>query len=400
MVLTLPHKPAGDQWTYFNLNTRHTVGVIGRQYGKSTMAQLRAVRTDLSKGANANRYWVSPIVPQARVQFERFCRDYYSFIKRTNKTHMEAQYLTGGWIHFKGSDNPTSMKGDTLSDATMDECATQKDTVWSESLRPMLAVNQGGCDFIGTPKGKDWFYLLWNQAQTDPEFSFHHAPSNKSPFFTEAEFQKIAASTPEAIFRQEYLAEFVEDGSEVFRSFRECISGELEPFKPGRMYIVGADIAKHVDWTVITVWDVERRHMVYMDRFNKVDWSLIEARILQASKAYGNALIRLDATGVGDPVYDRLVREGANVTPVKITSPVKSHLIESLVMAIEKREITFPHLPEMIAELSIFSAEKKASGGVRYSAPSGYHDDIVLSMALAVSELVSSTPRPQFIKAR
>lgn len=61
MVLTLPHKPAGDQWNYFNLSTA-TVGVIGRQYGKSTLAQLRAVRKDLSKASKANRYWVSPIV--------------------------------------------------------------------------------------------------------------------------------------------------------------------------------------------------------------------------------------------------------------------------------------------------------------------------------------------------
>lgn len=400
MTITLPHKPQGDQWNYFNLNTRHTVGVIGRQYGKSTLAQLRAVRKDLAKASKANRYWVSPIVPQARVQFERFCKEYSSFVRKVNRTHMEAQYISGGWIHFKGSDNPTSMKGDTLSDGTMDECGTQQETVWSESLRPMLAVTGGGCDFVGTPKGKNWFYLLANESKTDPEFSYYHAPSSKSPFFPESEFEKIRATTTEQIFRQEYLAEFVEDGSEVFRSFRECIKGEVEPYKPGRLYVIGADIAKHVDWTVISVWDVERKHLVHLDRFNQVDWSLIESRIMNASKAYGNALIRLDATGVGDPVYDRLCSMGANVTPVRITSPVKTHLIESLIMAIEKREITFPHLPELIGELSVFSAEKTSHGNTRYSAPSGYHDDIVLSMALAVSELISHEPKPQFIKAR
>lgn len=389
MILTLPHKPSGDQWNYFNLNTRHTVGVIGRQYGKSTLAKLRAVKKDTLKGRKANRYWVAPIVSQARVQFERFIYEYASLIRKPNKTHMEAQYLTNGWIHFKGSDDPANLKADTLTDATLDECGTMHNTVWSEVVRPMLAVNLGGCDFIGTPKGKNWYWEIAEMAKVDDDFSFHHAPSNKSPYFSQAEFDKIRASTPEAIFRQEYLAEFLESGSEVFRNFRECIKGELaEPVK-GRMYLMGADIAKHVDWTVITVWDVERKHLVYYDRFNQIDWPMIEARIEAACLKYNRAHIRLDATGVGDPVYDRLQRRGLPVSPVRINEAVKTHLIESLQFAIEKREITFPHLPDMIHELSIFGAKKTPRGHIQYSAPPGYHDDIVLSMALAVSNIAT-----------
>lgn len=399
MILTLPHKPQGDQSIYYALPGRHTVGVIGRQYGKSTLAQLRAVRKDITLAEQANRYWVSPIVPQARVQFERFCKEYSSFVKKVNRTHMEARYVTGGWIHFKGSDNPASMKGDTLTGATMDECGTQQETVWSESLRPMLAVKGGGCDFIGTPKGKNWFYLLWQQSQTDPEFSRHHAPSNKSPFFKASEFESIRASTPEAIFRQEYLAEFLESGSEVFRNFRECIKGELEPPRKGSLYLMGVDIAKHVDWTVITVWDVERCHMVAYERFNQIDWPLVEHRISDIAGKYNRARVRLDATGVGDPVFDRLNRAGVNVVPVRITAPVKTHIIESLIMAIDKREVTFPHLPDLVQELSIFASKKTATGHVQYSAPPGHHDDIVLSMALAVSEMVGGSVGPEFFKA-
>jgi len=185
------------------------------------------------------------------------------------------------------------------------------------------------------------------------------------------------------------LAEFLDSGSEVFRNFRDCIKGELaEPVK-GRLYLMGVDIAKHVDWTVITVWDVERKHLVYFERFNQVDWPLIEARIAETCQKYNRASIRLDATGVGDPVYDRLNRMGLPVTPVRINAAVKTHLIESLQHAIEKREITFPHLPDLVHELSIFGAKKSASGHIQYSAPSGYHDDIVLSMALAVSVMDS-----------
>ena len=92
---------------------------------------------------------------------------------------------------------------------------------------------------------------------------------------------------------------------------------------------------------------------------------------------------------MGDPVYDRLHRRGLYIDPVRITSVVKTHLIESLVMAIEKQDISFPHIPDLVSELSIFAAKKTPSGHVQYSAPSGYHDDIVLSMALAVINLIT-----------
>lgn len=66
---------------------------------------------------------------------------------------------------------------------------------------------------------------------------------------------------------------------------------------------------------------------------------------------------------------------------------MKAHLIEKLAFALEKREITFPEIPEIIAELQSYSIEKTPAGNVRYSAPSGLHDDIVMSMALAVAHL-------------
>jgi hypothetical protein len=399
MVLTLPHKPHADQWRYFNLSTRHTVGVIGRQYGKSTLATLRAVKK-VSSSRDANHYWVSPVYSQAKVQYERLVNHYREFVKKANKTELNAKLISGGWIHFKGSDKPENLKSDTLTSATLDECGTMHASVWSEVIRPMLAVKQGGCDFIGTPKGKNWYWEITEQAKTDPDFSFHHAPSNKSPFFSQAEFDKIRASTPEQIFRQEYLAEFLDSGSEVFRNFRDCIKGELSEPVNGRLYLMGVDIAKHVDWTVITVWDVERKHLVYFERFNQVDWPLIEARIAATCQKYNRARIRLDATGVGDPVFDRLNSMGLPVYPIRINAAVKTHLIESLIMAIEKQEISFPHLPDLVHEFSIFGAKKSPSGHIQYSAPAGYHDDIVLSCSLAVSELVSYTPTPEFFSAR
>jgi hypothetical protein len=95
----------------------------------------------------------------------------------------------------------------------------------------------------------------------------------------------------------------------------------------------------------------------------------------------------VDATGVGDPIYENLSRAGLKVHPVKFTSAVKKHLIENLAIMIEKREITFPEIPEIINELNMFTLDVGPTGNIRYQAQAGYHDDIVISMALAVDGL-------------
>jgi len=164
--------------------------------------------------------------------------------------------------------------------------------------------------------------------------------------------------------------------------------GKLERPKPDETYILGVDLAKHVDFTVITIIRVEEdhTHVVYFDRFNQIDWSLQKMKIINAAKRYNNAQIIVDSTGVGDAIYEDLSNSGMNVKPFKFTSTSKKILIENLIVALENETISFPEIDELINELRIFGFDKsKISGHVRYNAPSGYHDDCVIALALCHS---------------
>lgn len=105
------------------------------------------------------------------------------------------------------------------------------------------------------------------------------------------------------------------------------------------------------------------------------------------AEKYNHAQIIPDATGVGDPIVERLIRLGLHVIPVRFSNPVKNRLIEDMAMMLEKREVTFPAVPELLHELSVFGVDTTKAGSIRYGAPGGYHDDIVISMALAMSRL-------------
>ncbi len=385
-TLILPHRPKGDQLKVYNADTRYFVGAIGRQYGKTTMCKLRLTKRAMPK--TGLYFWVSPTIGQAKAVMEQYVQEYHDFLAGPpHLTDRKLMLKSGSQVFFHGADKPDSMRGRyTLDGLIMDECRDMHSRVWPEILRPMTLVKSAWVDFISSTRS-NWFKDLYYGAEGKKDWTTHRAPTSASPWVDAAELRKIERETPEMIFRQEYMAEFLDDGSEVFRGIKDCIKGSLLAPVRQRMYLMGVDLAKHVDFTVITVWDTHTKHLVAYDRFNHVDWVTQEQRIMEMSRRYNNAPIVLDATGVGDPVYDRLQSLEASIIPVKFTTATKTAVIRALQLAIEKRDITYPEIPELISELQMFGATVSERGNVAYSAPPGYHDDIVISMALAVSQL-------------
>lgn len=332
-----------------------------------------------SKGLH---FYITPIYAQARDVYSRANSLFRPIIKRSNESRLETELINGSVISYKSADKPDNLRGPTLDSATLDECGTIKSMVWQEILRPMLAVKLGPCDFGGTPKGKNWFFDLWMNA-IGPDWTKIHASSLDSPYFSQEEWDDIQSKTSERVFRQEYMAEFLETDGEVFRGIQQCIKGILQEPQKGEKYIIGVDVARVFDWTVITVWDAFKKHLVYFDRFQRIPWPRQRQIISDVCKKYNNGTAIVDATGMGDPLPEDLRRMGVNVHGVQFTHATKVEMIEKLALSIEKQQISFPEIPELIHELSIYEATKTPSGLVKYSSPDGYHDDIVISMALA-----------------
>ncbi len=101
----------------------------------------------------------------------------------------------------------------------------------------------------------------------------------------------------------------------------------------------------------------------------------------------------LDATGIGDPIADDLLRASVPVEPIKITEQMKKDLVEKLSIWIEQRKIRLLLDEQTLFEYDNFSYEIGPTGKIRYGAREGFHDDIVLADALAVWSL-----QPVFMK--
>jgi hypothetical protein len=210
-------------------------------------------------------------------------------------------------------------------------------------------------------------------------------PSSSNPLLDLSMIEAERGRLPARVFAQEYLARFTEGAGAVFRNVRECAVGKLEGAIAGARYYAGLDLAKVEDFTVFTVID-KRGAVKFIDRFHRMDWAVQIARVQGWARHYNNACTLCDTTGVGDPIYEALDRAGLDIEPYPFTAQSKSQLIENLVMMLEQRQLELPRVevfPELIEELEAFEYSVSEQGHTRTSAPSGQHDDCVMSLALA-----------------
>lgn len=283
----------------------------------------------------------------------------------------------GAYIDFGSAERPELMEGFGYKRAVLNEAGIifKKRSIWENTLYPMLkhAKVRG----IGTPKGKNTFETLYRR------YKHYTFTGLDSPFWTPDELEQAKMTMTQEAYRQEILAEFIEGAGAVFRNIRENVSGALldKPVED-RKYVLAADIAKHQDFTVILVGDVTNKQVVYHERFNQIDWGLQKARISSVYKKFNCTNGIIDATGVGDAIFDDLKNDGLNLEGFKFTATTKQELVSNLSVAMDNQEIHYPNIETLIDELEMYAYEQRANGQFSYSAPEGFHDDEVMALAL------------------
>lgn len=339
-------------------------------------------------------HWI--IAPSYR-QVKAICWRRLKFILRVdpdwqyNEQELSAEHpKIGTRLELKGADNEDSLRGSGLKSAGLDECANMKSNVWPEIIRPMLADSRGPAIFISTPKAKNWFYDLYMKGlNKEKDWGSWRYPTAVNQYINADEIAQMKKDMSERLYRQEILAEFLEDEAGVFQGIRSCMVGSYQAPVVGRFYVMGVDLGKAEDFSVLIVMDALTREVVAFERFNEIRWTEQKLRIQRLAHRYNNALVVIDSTGIGDPIAEDL--QNANISlyyegekpGYKFTNDSKLRLIEQLVLAIEQRLITFPNEEVLVEELRQFTYEFTNNGRILYSAPEGKHDDCVISLALA-----------------
>lgn len=301
-----------------------------------------------------------------------------ALIKVDNKSELHIELITGGSLRFFSGEALGSMRGRKFHYIVIDEAAfiDNLEQEWNTAIRPTLSDLQGGCLFISTPRGKNFFYSLFLKGKNgEQDYQSWQFRSCDNPYFPSKEWESAKASVPSAQFKQEYEAEAAENAANPFGTdhIRNNTISTLST-KPSVVY--GVDLAKYTDWTVIVGLD-ESGHMSHFERFQST-WQMTQSKIERLPK---NVLKVVDSTGVGDVVYENLQMTCSNIIGFKFTSDSKQKIIYQLIKDVEQGNVKFNDITA--EEMNVFEYSYSSTGHLKFEAQKGFHDDCVISLALA-----------------
>ena len=392
-------KPHPKQYEIFNSTARFKFSSCGRRFGKNVVAWNYLLKEAMTH-SNHLYWWVAPInkelIPASQT-IKAFTPP--EFIKRKYERQNIITFIelyNGTEIYFHSANTEDSLRGSGLNGIVIDEAGSFPGARWEEELLPSLMDHGGWLLAIGTPKGRNWFYdgyLRGQDRESFPnyeswQYSSYENSTDRGGYIARENIDSIAETLPEITRRQEIFAEFLEDAGLVFRP---QYGGELRVAKPFEKFHLGADLAKTEDWTVLTALDGSGQ-LVGFDRFKELNWEDQKHKITTFMARYPGKML-MDSSGLGDPIYDALSRQGLPVKGYKFTSESKRNLVENLGLCFDEarvrvpRDLPAPHGKVLANELEAYTYKILPTGNIRYGAPEGLHDDCPTSLMLAAWSL-------------
>lgn len=309
-------------------DVKYKVIAAGRRTGKSNYAAVEMILERMS-GTEGDVVYVAPTQQQARDIMWDLLQDMARpIITNAHVNNMELTFANGSKIKLKGADKPDTMRGLKIKFVVLDEYADMKAHVWEEIISPALTDMKGKAIFIGTPKGRNHFYDIYQQACFDEtgEYKAWHFTSFDNPILDPEEIEKKRKTLSSYAFKQEFMASFEVKGSEMFKE--DWIKFlEVGPSYPGTTYIA-VDLAgfeetaktpkqrkNKLDDTAIAVVTVGEDGWVVEDIING-RWDLKEtaSKIFWAVKQYAPQKVGIEKgiakQAVMSPLNDLMARHG------------------------------------------------------------------------------------------
>lgn len=321
-VIQIPYAPRPVQRQIHRALAAHRfcVLVTHRQLGKTVCAVNHLIRMALENKRPYPRYfYVAPLLKQAKLiawdYFKRYSRNIPGV--RFSEGELCVELPNGARLWVCGADNPDALRGTYADGVVLDEYAQIKPDVFTEVIRPMLLSREGWAVFMGTPKGQNAFFELFNQAQKNAQQDPHTwwvgvFRATETGVIAAQELVQLQQDTPPLIFRQEYLCDFTASADDILIPI-DTVTAACARQADAQDYrhapkIIGVDPARFgTDRSVIFC----RQGVKAFDPlvFQGVDNMTLAARVAQEIERFRADGVFVDA-GCGGGVIDRLRQLG------------------------------------------------------------------------------------------
>lgn len=190
---------------------RFSVLVCHRRFGKTILCINELVDKCLRNNKPNPRYaYFAPFYAQAKKIAWDYLKEYTRNIPGTsyNEQELRADLPGGRRIYIAGADNPDAHRGIYLDGCVLDEYAQMHPKIWTEVVRAALSDRQGFCIFIGTPKGRNGFYEIFEQARENPDWFTKTFKASETKIVPESELEALKKEMGEDAYNQEFECSF------------------------------------------------------------------------------------------------------------------------------------------------------------------------------------------------
>ena len=201
---------------------RFRVVVAGRRFGKSFLSINELAK--FSRFPNQKCLYVAPTYRQAKtVIWQELLDQLYdvNWIKKVNQSDLTITLINNTTIAIRSSDNKEALRGAKYNFIVLDECADMDPDTFYSVLRPTLSDTKGHALFIGSPKGRNWFYDLYVQAGATEDWNAHQYTTIEGGHVDKQEIEDAKRDMDTRQFQQEYLASFVDYAGVIYYAFTE-----------------------------------------------------------------------------------------------------------------------------------------------------------------------------------
>lgn len=247
-----------------NSPARFKVVAAGRRFGKS-YASIAA----LAKHARFPNRKCLYIAPSYRMGKQIIWDDLKTFlrekrwVKRINESELTIQLVNGSQILIRSADNPDSIRGIGVDFVVIDEAADipKLDDTWRAVIRPTLSDREGHALIIGSPKGRNYFYDMWNTV--DDNWRSWQFTTLQGGNVSEEEIEAARRDLDERTFKQEYLAEWVDYSGVIYYAFSDdnIIAETIQPDARQPLHC-GIDFNVDPGCAVIAVQTQHKLHII------------------------------------------------------------------------------------------------------------------------------------------
>ena len=336
--VTLPYQPRRIWANELHPNLdkfRFAVIVAHRRFGKTVGMVNQLIKAALTCEKISPQYaYLAPFRNQAKRIAWNYLKYYTAPILglKVNETELYVELpsqvtgAVGARVYIVGGDKPDVLRGTYWDGIVLDEYAQMRPYLWTEIIRPAIADRKGFAYFIGTPKGQNAFYEIWQKAlRRKATWYTYLSRVDESGVLDADEVDMMKDDMTETEIRQELYCDFTASASEVVIPIdlvTEAASRKLneKDVPKGTPVILGVDIARFGDDRTC----IFKRQGLWAEEpliYKGLSVTDVVDRVIWAIQRWKPDMIFVDSGNMGAGAIDRLRQLGyGNIAEVAFGS--------------------------------------------------------------------------------